>query len=61
MIGLTQGEEALPAFSFEEEAQMYLGFEAFGNGWRVKETRTGELVSVLFGHGARLGRVILDP
>lgn len=60
-VGLAEGEEALPVFSFEEEAQMYLGFEASGDGWRIRETRAGELVSVLFGLCARVGHVTLDP
>jgi hypothetical protein len=60
-IRLPEGKEALPVFSFEEEAQMYLGFEASGEGWRIRETRAGELVSVLFGLCARVGRVTLDP
>ena len=60
-IDLDEGEEALPVFSFEEEAQMYLGVEASGEGWRVRETRAGELVSVLFGCCAHVGYVALDP
>jgi hypothetical protein len=51
----------LPVFSFEEEAEMYLGFEASGDGWRIRETRAGELTSVLLGCCAHVGRVILDP
>src|SRR5918994_371804 len=38
-------------------AQMYLGFEASGDGWRIRETRAGELVSVLLGCCAHVGRV----
>jgi hypothetical protein len=60
-IHLAEGETTLPVFSFEEEAQMYLGFEASGNCWRVRETRAGELVSVLLGLCAHVGHVILDP
>ena len=60
-IRLAEGETALPVFSFEEEAQMYLGFEASGDGWRTRETRAGELVSVLFGLCTHVGRVTLDP
>ena len=60
-IALAEGEEALPVFSFEEEARMYLGFEASGDGWRIRGTRAGELTSVLFGCCAHVGRVILDP
>jgi hypothetical protein len=60
-IHLGEGEEALALFSFEEEAQMYLGFEASGDGWRTRETRAGELVSVLLGCCAHVGCVTLDP
>jgi hypothetical protein len=60
-IDLDEGEEALPVFSFEEEAQMYLGFEAPRASWQIRETRAGELVSVLFGLCAHVGRVTLDP
>ena len=60
-IHLGEGEEALALFSFEEEAQMYLGFEASGDGWRTRETRAGELVLVLFGLCAHVGCVTLDP
>lgn len=60
-IGLAEGEEALPVFSFEEEAEMYLGFGESGDGWRVRETRAGELTSVLFGCCAHVGHVTLDP
>jgi hypothetical protein len=56
-----RGEQVLPVFSFEEEAEMYLGFEASGDGWRIRETRAGELTSVLLGCCAHVGRVILDP
>ena len=34
-IDLVEGNEALPVFSFEGEAQMYLGVEGSGEGWRV--------------------------
>ncbi len=40
---------------------MYLGLEASGDGWRVRETQAGELVSVLCGLCAHVGHVILDP
>ena len=60
-IDLDEVEEALPVFSFEEEAQMYLGFEAPGVGWRIRETWAGELVSVLFGLCPHIERVTLDP
>ena len=60
-ITLASGEEALAVFSFEDEARMFLKLGALGGGWRVRVTTGGELVSVLFGPCAGVGRVVLDP
>ena len=57
---LASGREALPVFSFEDEARMFLELGASG-GWRVRETTTGELTSVLFSLCANVDRVVLDP
>ncbi len=55
--------EALPVFSFPEEAQMFLklgGLEE--RGWRVVESTAGELVSRLSGYRrAGIELVALDP
>ena len=54
--------EALAVFGHEEEAEMYLGLWAPGDGWRAREVGAGELASLLRGPswpGAR--RVALDP
>jgi hypothetical protein len=58
---LASGEEALPVFSFEDEARMFLEFGALDAGWQVRVTTVGELVSVLFGPCAGVGWVVLDP
>ena len=56
------GEQALPIFSDEGEAEMFVWLEgAFEDGWRVRETSAGELVSILYGPCAGVGRVALDP
>ncbi len=56
------GEQALPVFSGEGEAEMFVWFEgAFKDGWQVRETSAGELVSILYGPCAGVGRVALDP
>lgn len=34
---------------------------AFEDGWQVRETSSGELVSILYGPCAGVGRVALDP
>ena len=60
-INVASGEEALPVFSFEDEARMFLEFGALDAGWRVRVTAAGELVSVLFGPCAGVGWVALDP
>jgi hypothetical protein len=56
------GEQALPVFSGQGEAEMFVWLEdAFEDGWRVRETSVGELVSILYGPCAGVGRVALDP
>jgi len=52
----------LPVFSFEEEAEMFLCLEGYdGDGWQVRESCTGELVSVLYGPCMGVSGVALDP
>jgi hypothetical protein len=52
----------LPVFSFEEEAEMFLRFGGYdGDGWRARESRAGEMVSVLHGPCADAKGVVLDP
>ena len=58
---LDGSEEVLPVFSSEEEADTFLRLGACKEGWQVRETTSGELVSVLFGPCAGVGRVALDP
>ena len=52
---------ALPVFSFEEEAEMFLWFRTSGRGWRVRQTTSGELVSMLYGPCMDVEKVALDP
>ena len=56
-----RGAEALAVFGFEEEAEMYLRLRGLEVGWWVRETTRGELVSILYGPCAHVGRVTLDP
>ena len=52
----------LPAFSHEDEAEMFLWFGyALEDGWHVRETSAGELASLLCGPCADVGGVALDP
>jgi hypothetical protein len=55
--------KALAVFSFEEEAKMFLDLRlaAAGEGWRVRQTSVGELVSVLYGPCSDTKKVVLDP
>ena len=58
----TGGEEALPLFTLEEEAETFLRLQAPAReGLRARETTRGELASVLYGPCARVKRVLLDP
>ena len=55
-------EQALPVFSGEGEAKMFVWLRgALEDGWQVRETSAGELVSILYGPCAGVGRVALDP
>ena len=57
----TIGTNVLPVFSFKEEAEMFLGLGHTADGWQVKETSCGELVSVLYGPCREVEHVFLDP
>ncbi len=54
-------ETVLPVFSFQEEGEFFLRFEAAEADWWPRETTTGELVSLLLGLCARVDKVALDP
>jgi hypothetical protein len=61
-VDLDGAGEALPVFSFEEEAEMFLWLQTTEDGREVRETTPGQLVvSILYGPCAHVGRVILDP
>jgi|SRR5829696_1216334 len=62
ITGHSGGEEALPVFSHEEEAEMFLSLGQAGfDGWQARESTAGELISVLYGPCASVERVALDP
>jgi hypothetical protein len=52
---------ALPVFSFEEEAEVFLWLQTTEDGREVRETTPEQLVSILYGPCADVGRVMLDP
>lgn len=60
-ISHDKNDKALPVFSFEEEAEMFLQLETPGACWRARETTPGELVSLLYGPYAGVKSVALDP
>jgi hypothetical protein len=53
--------QALPIFSFEEEAEMFLWLQTTEDEREVRETTPEQLVSILYGPCANVGRVMLDP
>jgi len=53
--------EALLIFGSDRTAQGFLLGCGLGGGWGVRETTTGELVSLLLGHLANVETVALDP
>ena len=55
------GETVLPIFSLQEEGEFFLGLEATEADLWIRETTTGELVSLLLGLYARVDKVALDP
>jgi hypothetical protein len=54
-------EAALPIFSFQEEGELFLGLRVTEADWYLRETTTGELVSLLLGLCAGVDKVALDP
>jgi hypothetical protein len=56
-----EDQETIPIFSFREEAQTFIRFEP-RDGWWVRETSAGELVSLLCGpYLLHVKSVALDP
>jgi hypothetical protein len=60
-LSATPRGEALPVFGTEGSARDFLLGGGFGSSWRVRESTTGELVSLLLGHPAGVEGVVLDP
>lgn len=56
------GGESLAVFGHEEEAEMFLYLSGYGDdGWHIRESSTGEIVSVLRGPCSGMESVVLDP
>ncbi len=60
-FGPESDEEALPVFSFEEEAETFLRLGVPETGWRARKTTASELTSLLYGPCAGVKKVALDP
>lgn len=55
------GVEALPIFSFEEEAELFLSLGISGGEWSVRRSGAGEILSLLSGPLSGIYGVALDP
>jgi hypothetical protein len=55
------GETVLPVFSFQEEGEFFLHLEVREADLWLRETTTGELVSLLLGLCSGVDKVALDP
>jgi hypothetical protein len=53
--------ETLPIFGTARAAHDFRRQSRLDGGWRVRESTTGELVSLLLGHLAAVESVVLDP
>lgn len=63
-IELEGGQKALPVFSHKDEADSFLlesSEVSEDEGWRVRASGNGELVSMLYGPCQGVKRIILDP
>ena len=60
-VALPGSGEALAVFSSEGEAEMFLLLGMEGDGWRIRETSAGEVISLLHGSCSEVRSVALDP
>jgi hypothetical protein len=58
VLGLPDGQTALPIFGLEEEAGMFLWLETVGEGWRVVEISEADLAALLRESCAGVQRVV---
>jgi hypothetical protein len=59
IMGLPNGEKALPVFSSEEEADLFLG--SCEEGWEIREVPAKDLISLLLKECRGVRQVALDP
>ncbi len=60
-IRIGGGAQALPVFSFEEEAKLFLKRRTFEDGWQIRLISAEELASVLLGPCENVAGIALDP
>ncbi len=60
-LGARPGSETLPVFTGDREAREFLRLGGVGGDWHVRESTTGELVSILMGDLRHVDLVVLDP
>jgi hypothetical protein len=58
VLGLPDGQTALPVFGLEEEAGMFLWLETAGEGWRVVQISEADLAVLLRESCAGVRRVV---
>jgi hypothetical protein len=54
-------ERALVVFGFKDEARAFFVSASLGEGWCIRESSAGELISMLFGPYAYVDGALLDP
>jgi hypothetical protein len=61
MVSISDGKEALALFSGEEEARMFCHFCEEGASANLRQTTTGEVISLLYCPWCAAKHVALDP
>ena len=61
MVFLSDGTEAMALFSGEEEARMFCHFCGEGASTNIRQTTTGEVISLLYCPWCAAKHVALDP
>lgn len=61
VTGARSDDQAMPVFSFEEEARLFLWLEKPGTDWQARESTAREVISVLSDLCSVVNKVALDP
>lgn len=57
----TSSGDSLPVFRSEPAARTFLHFNRYAEGWEVRASTAGELVSLLMGHIVEADLIAVDP